>query len=81
MAAQMARDPLFVPQLLAHIGPGPLLDWLRHVAALGAYTLLHLAAAPAVRARVLPALAPREAYRWRRRLEEWEYGAGLDYKL
>ncbi|GBF87530.1 glycine D-amino acid oxidase [Raphidocelis subcapitata] len=81
MSAQMVRDPAFVPQLVAHIGVGPLVDWVGHVAALGAYGALHAAAAPALRARLLPQLSPREGYRLRRTLEAWEYGSGADYKL
>jgi len=36
------RDPLFIPQILGHVGPAALVDWLGHFAMLGAYTLLHL---------------------------------------
>lgn len=81
MAAQMARDPGFVPQLVRHIGIAPLVEWVGHVGALGAYGALHAAAAPALRARLLPQLSPREGYRVRRTLEAWEYGSGADYKL
>ena len=35
------RDPLFIPQLLLHIGPVSLVDWLGHFAMMGAYTALH----------------------------------------
>ena len=31
------QDPLSIPGLLTHVGPGPL-DWGRHVAGLGAFT-------------------------------------------
>jgi lycopene cyclase CruP len=81
MAGQMARDPGFVPQLVAHIGVAPLAEWVGHVAALGAYTALSAGAAPRLRERALPQLTPREQYRLRRTLEAWEYGSGLDYKL
>ena len=81
MAAQMAADPLFVPQLLLHIGAGPLIEWLGHVASLGAYAALHAAAAPAVRRALLPQLTAREQFRWRRAMEAWEYGSGQDYKM
>jgi lycopene cyclase CruP len=81
MMGQMVRDPGFVPQLVAHIGIGPLVEWVGHVSALGAYTALHAAAAPRLRAAMLPQLTPREQFRLRRTLEAWEYGSGLDYKL
>jgi lycopene cyclase CruP len=81
MTGQMVRDPAIVPQLIAHIGLGPLIQWTGHVAALGVYSGLHAAAAPALAASVLPRLAPREAYRLRRRMEAWEFGSGGDYKM
>ncbi len=81
MVGQMVRDPGFVPQLIVHIGLAPLVEWLGHVAALGGYTLLHAAVAPAVRARLLPQLTPREQFKWRRTLEAWEFGSGKDYKM
>jgi hypothetical protein len=31
------RAPLFVPQILRQAGLGPILDWAKHFAALGAY--------------------------------------------
>lgn len=30
---------------------------------------------------LLSALPPEMKYGWKRRLEAWKYGAGLDYKL
>lgn len=81
MAGQMARDPGFVPLLISHIGLGPLIDWIGHVAALGSYTLLHSVAAPVVKGQLLPQLTDREAFRWRRTMEAWEFGSGQDYKM
>jgi len=81
MAGQMGRDPGFVPQLVAHIGMGPLVDWVGHVVALGAYGALHTLVGPAVRGRLLPQLTLAEAFKWRRTLEAWEYGSGNDYKM
>ena len=34
------KAPLFVPQILIQAGPGPILDWGKHFAMLGVYTLL-----------------------------------------
>lgn len=81
MAGQMARDPLFVPQLMAHIGVGPLVDWMGHVAALGAYSALNAAVAPVLRSKILPQMTAREQYRLRRMMEAWEYGSGSDYRM
>ena len=32
---------LSIPGLLVHVGPGPLADWAKHVAGLGAFSALH----------------------------------------
>lgn len=45
-----------MPQLVRHVGPGPLADWLLHVSSLGAATLLHAATRP-LRA-LIPSPAP-----------------------
>ena len=37
---QVLDDPGFVPQIFGHVGIPPMLDWVRHFAALGSYTLL-----------------------------------------
>ena len=37
---QVLDDPGFVPQIFGHVGIPPMLDWARHFAALGSYTLL-----------------------------------------
>jgi lycopene cyclase CruP len=82
MAAQMIADPAFVPQLVRHVGPAALADWMIHVGALGAYTALNAAAAPplAVLARSA-ALPQQQAYRLRRLLDAWKWGSGADYTL
>ena len=37
---QVLDDPGFVPQIFGHVGIPPMLDWVRHFAALGSYTFL-----------------------------------------
>jgi hypothetical protein len=37
LVTMTTREPMFVPQILIQAGPGPILDWLRHFIALGAY--------------------------------------------
>ena len=37
---QVLDDPGFVPQIFSHVGIPPMLDWVKHFAALGSYTLL-----------------------------------------
>jgi len=46
MGAQMLHDPASVPQLLAHVGPAALADWVLHVGGLGAATALHAVTRP-----------------------------------
>lgn len=87
MGAQILTDPLSVPSLMAHVGPGPLAEWLGHMANLGAYTALHGAAGAAgLRAALAPGgaaagLPARARFALGRLLDAWEYGSGKDYKL
>eukprot|EP00208_Stichococcus_sp_RCC1054_P007563 CAMPEP_0206136508 /NCGR_PEP_ID=MMETSP1473-20131121/1749_1 /ASSEMBLY_ACC=CAM_ASM_001109 /TAXON_ID=1461547 /ORGANISM="Stichococcus sp, Strain RCC1054" /LENGTH=633 /DNA_ID=CAMNT_0053529101 /DNA_START=287 /DNA_END=2188 /DNA_ORIENTATION=+ len=78
MFGQMASDPLFVPQILKHVGPGPFVDWFVHFVALGVYTVLHWVAAPPLKL-LAGRLPPRQQYGLRRQLDSWRYGSGLDY--
>lgn len=80
LAAQMVRDPGSIPQLIAHVGPGPLAEWVGHMASLGAYTALHATLGPALR-RAAPGLPPRQRYELGRLLDAWEFGSGSDFKL
>lgn len=74
---QMASDPLFIPQLLRHVGPLAMLDWVRHFVALGVYDLGY---------RVLKPLrkwsegwGEGARYRMRRCLDALEFGSGNDH--
>ncbi|KAL6762577.1 hypothetical protein V8C86DRAFT_3023359 [Haematococcus lacustris] len=84
LALQMVRDPAIIPRLLTHVGPGALLDWLRHVSALGIYTGLYALAGPlregSLERALRRVLAPKQMYVLRRGLDTIEYGAGLDYR-
>jgi hypothetical protein len=44
------QDPLFVPQLMAHVGPAALADWMLHVGGLAAFSTFNSAGAPEGRA-------------------------------
>lgn len=86
LAGMVASNPGLVPRILAHVGPGPLLDWGGHFAALVLYTLLALASRPLLRplllARGAPLrglLPPRARHTLARLVDAWEYGSGLDY--
>ena len=65
------------------MGPGPLLDWGRHVAGLGAFTALHqLASWPPLSDLILrQRLDPAQRFRLNRLIEAWAYGSGRDYEL
>lgn len=37
------QDPLFVPQLMGHVGPAALADWMLHVGGLAAFSTFNAA--------------------------------------
>jgi hypothetical protein len=41
MGGQMVTDPLFVPEILKHVGPVAFADWFVHFVGLGSYTALN----------------------------------------
>jgi lycopene cyclase CruP len=77
----MLSKPLLIPPILIHVGPGPLITWVRHYAAMGLYTLLWLLASPVAPALRKAPLPPRAAFLLRRALDAWQFGSGLDYEL
>lgn len=79
MGGQMVNDPLFVPEILKHVGPTAFIDWFVHFIGLGGYTALN-ALAPPLRA-VAGQLPTRQRFLLNRQLEAWRYGSGQDYKL
>lgn len=82
MGAQIIQDPAFVPQLMMHVGPVALADWMMHVGALGAFTALNVTAAPPLKLLAgSKALPSRVQYALRRTLDAWEFGSGADFKL
>ena len=77
----MTKKPLLIPPILLHVGPGPLISWVRHYAAMGLYTILWLLAAPVAPALRRAPLPPRVAFLLRRALDAWQFGSGLDYEM
>lgn len=76
MVGMMLADPALVLKVMAHVGPLPVADWMRHYLALGAYDTAN---------RILPAFSKtnttdkkKEYYR-KRLLETLKYGSGQDY--
>eukprot|EP01039_Chlorochromonas_danica_P003675 gene3675-4021_t len=67
-------------RVLPLIGFGPLIDFVRHLIALGVYDALHRHVSEHLSKWVESSSLPmRQKYWWRRRMEAWKYGSGLDY--
>ncbi|KAM2060376.1 hypothetical protein ACFX1T_045577 [Malus domestica] len=75
----MLTKPQIIPSIFKQVGIPVLLDWSGHFFMLGYYTFLSTFADPVVRS-FLSTLPTQAKYEWKRRLEAWKYGAGLDYK-
>ncbi|XP_038887933.1 uncharacterized protein LOC120077904 isoform X2 [Benincasa hispida] len=76
----MLTKPQLLPSIFKQVGISVLLDWTGHFGMLGYYTFLSTFIDPIVRS-FLSSLTPKMKFEWKRRLEAWKYGAGLDYKL
>ncbi|XP_024033030.1 uncharacterized protein LOC21387584 isoform X1 [Morus notabilis] len=76
----MITKPQILPSIFAQVGFPVIVDWSGHFAMLGFYTLLSSFTGPLIRP-LLSVLPPELRYQWKRRLEAWKYGAGLDYEL
>ncbi|XP_054819149.1 uncharacterized protein LOC129318422 [Prosopis cineraria] len=76
----MLSRPQILPSIFKQVGIPVLLDWSTHYFMLGYYTFLSTYASPIVRP-FLNALPSKMRFKWKRHLETWKYGAGLDYKL
>ncbi|KAJ1264957.1 hypothetical protein BS78_08G040400 [Paspalum vaginatum] len=75
----MLTRPQILPSIFKQVGLGVILDWSGHFLMLGYYTFLSTFIDPLTRSWV-ESLPPRDKYQWRRYLEAWRYGAGLDYR-
>ncbi|KAL3615277.1 hypothetical protein CASFOL_040938 [Castilleja foliolosa] len=76
----MLSQPLLIPSIFKQVGFPVLLDWFGHFVMLGYYTFVSSYIDPAIRP-YLNGFPEKTRYEWRRKLEAWKYGAGLDYKL
>ncbi|KAF5741419.1 hypothetical protein HS088_TW10G00416 [Tripterygium wilfordii] len=76
----MLTKPQILPSIFKQVGFPVLLDWFGHFFMLGYYTFLSTFADPVIR-QFLDAFPSKMRYEWKRRIEAWKYGAGLDYKL
>lgn len=80
LSRAFVADPLFMPQIVAHVGIPALVDWLGHVSMMTLYTGLHQLS-PLIRPFVDEMKDARARFRWRRRMEAWKFGSGCDYIL
>ncbi|XP_051117086.1 uncharacterized protein LOC127241875 isoform X2 [Andrographis paniculata] len=76
----MISQPLIIPSIFKKVGLPVLIEWSGHFVMLGIYTFLSSYIDPLIRP-LLKTLPAKERYEWRRKLEAWTYGSGLDYKL
>uniref|UniRef100_A0A6N2MC08 Uncharacterized protein n=1 Tax=Salix viminalis TaxID=40686 RepID=A0A6N2MC08_SALVM len=76
----MLTKPQIIPSIFKQVGIPVLLDWSSHFFMLGYYTFLSTYADPVIRS-LLTAFPSKMKYEWKRYLEAWKYGSGLDYKL
>ncbi|XP_020582580.1 uncharacterized protein LOC110026117 isoform X2 [Phalaenopsis equestris] len=78
----MIFHPQILPSIFKHVGFDVILDWFRHFSMLGCYTFLSSYISPIISFKFRPwieLLPEKNKYRWRRHLEAWKYGSGLDY--
>ncbi|KAJ0261984.1 Lycopene beta/epsilon cyclase protein [Hirschfeldia incana] len=76
----MLTKPQIIPSIFKQVGIHVLLDWSVHFFMLGLYTFLSAYIDPVMRPS-LEELPLKTKFQWKRRLEAWKYGAGLDYEL
>ncbi|XP_076923352.1 uncharacterized protein LOC143585449 [Bidens hawaiensis] len=76
----MLTKPQILPSIFKQVGLPVLIDWLGHFTLLGSYTFLSIYVDPLIRP-LIDTYSTEEKYKWKRKLEAWKYGAGLDYKF
>lgn len=75
----MITKPQIIPSIFKQVGFPVLVNWFGHFAMLGYYTFLSTFIGPTIRPLV-NSLPKKMKYQWKRNLEAWYYGAGLDYR-
>ncbi|XP_050207217.1 uncharacterized protein LOC126656650 [Mercurialis annua] len=76
----MLTKPQIIPSIFNQVGIQVLLDWSGHFFMLSSYTFLSSFADPLIRP-LLDGVPTKVKYEWKRRLDAWKYGSGLDYEL
>ena len=81
LSRSFVKDPLFMPEIISHVGLLTLVDWLGHVFMLILYTGLHTFVSPVLNVGIENELIKdrREVYRLRRFMDAWKFGSGCDY--
>ncbi len=72
------QDFLNTPTVLFHVGADAFFKWFWHFANLCVYTALYQVTKGTKGSTLLP---PKLRYKWDRRIENFEFGSGLDYEL
>lgn len=71
-----------MPQLMAHVGPAALADWMVHVGGLAAFSTFNSLTSPPLKALSTSKVLPEKTrYTLGRCLDSWKYGSGADFKL
>lgn len=76
----MLTKPLIIPSIFKQVGAPVLIDWSGHFFMLGYYTFLSTFVDPVIRSSI-NTFPSKMKFRWKRYLDSWKYGAGLDYRL
>ncbi|XP_077224227.1 lycopene beta/epsilon cyclase protein isoform X2 [Tasmannia lanceolata] len=74
----MVTQPQILPSIFRQVGVSAILDWSVHFFMLGYYTFLSTFISPVIKPWI-SILPKKMKYEWKRYLEAWQYGAGLDY--
>lgn len=77
LLATSIKHPALVAKIIPQVGPGPLLNWIRHYAGLLGYHALYSLARPAT--PLVDTLPPAQQYYGHRWLTALRYGTGNDY--
>ncbi|KAF9587552.1 hypothetical protein IFM89_004010 [Coptis chinensis] len=75
----MLTRPQIIPSIFRQVGAPVLLDWSGHFFMLGYYTFLSTFIDPII-SPWLNTFPAKTKYEWKRYVDAWKYGAGLDYK-
>ncbi|XP_021743174.1 uncharacterized protein LOC110709269 isoform X1 [Chenopodium quinoa] len=76
----MLTKPLIIPSIFKQVGFPVLIDWSGHFFMLGHYTFLSSFVDPLIRSSINK-FPSKSKFQWKRYLDAWKYGAGLDYRL